>query len=103
MSNTPQTIGDVAAEVLRHALQRAEMPRESRVKAGAAMLLAFVIRAHGDDAEDIVRECMHILDGQRETLPPTPFWPPASCPGYMSHGSSKVECERCGLLESDHR
>ena len=55
MSN-PMHIGDLAAAVVQAARLRREQPREQRLELGAATLLAFLIHAHGDDAEAVLLE-----------------------------------------------
>src|SRR5882757_198528 len=53
MSN-PTHIGELATAVVQAARLRREMPREQRLELGAATLLAFLIHAHGDDAEAVL-------------------------------------------------
>jgi hypothetical protein len=154
----PSRIGDLSADVLRHAALREGLPRKQRLHLGGATLLAFLQQAHGDDAADILRSALAIAGDRshdsaetalnalaevgaildvapwatcefpraalraigdaleqasaalRPTLPPheervstdNPIGLGLTCPGYLAHGSSKVPCERCGLLFEDH-
>ena len=102
-----------AAEVLGLSLHLAA--HNAHNSADTALQALADIAEAAEDPDNAMGRIRDILAASsaalRPTLPPfeeraavdrNPLHFGFTCPGYLAHGSSKVPCERCGLLQEEH-